>query len=359
MEPTTTLVNNAILSDLEISLHPLPILNISDHFTRTRLQSRCDSTPIYGALIGTQVARKIEIVNSFELLIQEGQVDHGFMTTRQEQFKQVFPTLDLLGWYTVGHQPEPAHLLIQEQLTPDAESTSPLLLLYSSSSVKATTEAGPAASKELPVDLFEFVGHEHNTAGGADSSRSPPYVKCNYAVETSEAERIAVDYVAKPNVGSKESALVANLTTQRNAIKMLHSRLQVILKYLDTVVESCLAEGDIDQTTAKFQPDHEALRQISSLIACLPNARENKPFMKEYVTEYDDALLTSYLSTQTKTLNETNQLIDKYIYLVARERDIDSKEHHGHGHSSRYGTRGMQKMGDSIGPSKRGGGRMH
>lgn len=39
-----------------------------------------------------------------------------------------------------------------------------------------------------------------------DSSRPVSYAKCNYAVETSEAERIAVDYVAKPNVGSQESA---------------------------------------------------------------------------------------------------------------------------------------------------------
>lgn len=165
--------------------------------------------------------------------------------------------------------------------------------------------------------MFEFVGHEHNTAGSADSSRPPAYVKCTYAVETSEAERIAVDYVAKPNVGSKESAcklnnniitfvsqkflplisrnlfvalgvgraVVANLTTQRNAIKMLHSRLQVILKYLDSVVESCSTESaEADKPAGKSQLDHEALRQISSLMACLPNARDNKPFMKEYAT---------------------------------------------------------------------------
>lgn len=73
------------------------------------------------------------------------------------------------------------------------------------------------------------------------------------------------------------SAVVANLTTQRNAIKMLHSRLQVILQYLDQLVNSAT------ESQQPIQADHEVLRHISSLIACLPNARDNKNFMNEYL----------------------------------------------------------------------------
>lgn len=35
----TSLVNDQRSSDLTIALHPLPLLSVSEHYTRTRLQS--------------------------------------------------------------------------------------------------------------------------------------------------------------------------------------------------------------------------------------------------------------------------------------------------------------------------------
>lgn len=52
--------------------HPLPILNVSEHFTRSRIQNP-DQLPqqVYGALLGTQSGRDIEIQNTFEILIKK------------------------------------------------------------------------------------------------------------------------------------------------------------------------------------------------------------------------------------------------------------------------------------------------
>lgn len=93
--------------------HPLPILNISEHQTRTRLTApkpaKCQLPPplslaeadlvVIGALLGNRDNRKISIVNSFELALQsERDVDNPnplwpinreFFETRQAQCKLI------------------------------------------------------------------------------------------------------------------------------------------------------------------------------------------------------------------------------------------------------------------------------
>lgn len=81
-----------------LALHPLPILSISDHLTRARVQAGPDSAGVrvYGALLGTQTARDVEIHNTFEIKVanvpdgqgegsRPAQVDLAFFRSRQAQ----------------------------------------------------------------------------------------------------------------------------------------------------------------------------------------------------------------------------------------------------------------------------------
>lgn len=91
-------------SDNLPSSHPLPILNISEHLTRRKLQTNTTSpfsakhsysyhllanqSSVIGALLGTQNGREVEIVNTFELALEETDaetLDHGFFVTRRDQ----------------------------------------------------------------------------------------------------------------------------------------------------------------------------------------------------------------------------------------------------------------------------------
>ena len=49
-----------------VALHPLVIMNISEHWTRVRAQLG-QSTKVYGALLGRQKGRNIELCTSFEM----------------------------------------------------------------------------------------------------------------------------------------------------------------------------------------------------------------------------------------------------------------------------------------------------
>lgn len=88
-----------------------------------------------GALLGTQNGREVEIVNTFELAVEDGRddmVDHGFLVQRRDQCvsfvlevffalhvgldKQVFPSLEFIGWYTVAPIPTSRHIALQDQV---------------------------------------------------------------------------------------------------------------------------------------------------------------------------------------------------------------------------------------------------
>lgn len=116
-----------------ISLHPLVILNISEHYTRLRAQvegEEKENIKVFGALIGKQKGRDIEIMNSFELKFEFEDKRHifnvGFYECKEKQFKQVFPDLDFLGWYTNGDEPSIDDMLVHSQIMFVHES--PLLL---------------------------------------------------------------------------------------------------------------------------------------------------------------------------------------------------------------------------------------
>lgn len=86
---TQIIAKNAIPS-VTISLHPLVLMNISEHWTRFRAQEGA-AKAVYGALIGKQDGRKIEVYNSFELRheVIDGDVviNRDYYNTKEEQCK--------------------------------------------------------------------------------------------------------------------------------------------------------------------------------------------------------------------------------------------------------------------------------
>ena len=108
---------------------------------------------------------------------------------------------------------------------------SPVLLVF-----------GTHEESGLPLKIYEGA-----RAGDDDINK---FAEVPYGVETGEAERIAVDGVSRGTDndsagkrslytgGRADRVVVSNLTTQRNAIQMLHERITVLLQYVIGVVNS-------------------------------------------------------------------------------------------------------------------------
>jgi COP9 signalosome complex subunit 6 len=79
---------------LSISLHPLVIINTSDHWTRSKVQQHQENPRVIGALLGIQTGRQIEIFNSFELVfnVVDGAIviDQTYLHKKQEQCKDTW-----------------------------------------------------------------------------------------------------------------------------------------------------------------------------------------------------------------------------------------------------------------------------
>jgi hypothetical protein len=81
-------------SGLTFKLHPLVIVNISDHYTRIKAQQSGSASPlplprVYGCVLGVQTGRTVEVFNSFELHYDATQnvLDRAFLESKQEQCK--------------------------------------------------------------------------------------------------------------------------------------------------------------------------------------------------------------------------------------------------------------------------------
>lgn len=221
-----------------INLHPLAILNITDCFERAK-----DKRGI-GVLIGVQEAHAISVLDSFEAIItmnerNEIAFDRAYLTSRLELNKQIFPSQEIIGWYSVNAdnlQPTQADLAFHKQIQEFNESPQYLLVSYKGSGGTGTNNNNnnKQEKNQLPIVCKQTsmqVINEVPTVVWVDSP---------YKVVTDDSERITVDFVLstrrqKQGVeeGSEgESGIGAYLYSLQNAITMLRSRILLIRKFL-------------------------------------------------------------------------------------------------------------------------------
>ncbi|XP_065056712.1 COP9 signalosome complex subunit 6-like [Rhopilema esculentum] len=274
-------------ASVSIALHPLVIMNVSEHYTRTKAQGEIRDAKVVGALLGKQEGRNIEILNSFELqydLIEKDIViNMEYYRAKEEQFRQVFKELDFIGWYTNGGPPNPGDVHIHKQMSQINESS----LLFKLNPL--------SKSSDLPVNIFESV------IDLVDKEPRVLFIDVPYTLATEEAERIGVDHVARvSSAGNSEiSSAAEHLQTQHNAIKMLHNRIKTILQYVKAV-----KAGEIPL-------NNEIMRMCRSLCQRLP-VLESSQFQEDFFDQCNDVMLLTYLVTINKGCNTASDFITKF-----------------------------------------------
>lgn len=292
--PSVSVMADAGTASVTISLHPLVIMNISEHWTRIRAQAG-ETWQVYGALIGKQKGRNIEVMNSFELKTElvgsDLIINRDYYNTKENQYKQVFSELDFIGWYTTGECPTNRELKIHKQIAEINECPIMLQLNPMSRSVD-----------QLPLKLYESV---IDVMGGEATML---FVPLTYTLATEEAERIGVDHVARmsTNETGEKSVVAEHLVAQESAIKMLCTRIKVLLKYVNEV------------ETGKLQADQEILRDVYALSHRLP-VMQGEAFQEEFYTQCNDVGLISFLGSMTKGCNDMNHFVNKFNVLYDRQ----------------------------------------
>lgn len=126
-------------------------------------------------------------------------------------------------------------------------------------------------------------------------------MKLPYTLATEEAERIGLDHVAKisGNTDSDTSRAADTLQAQHSAIKMLASRVRLVLEYVKAV-----ERGELEH-------NHEVMRQVRALSHRLP-VLESDRFRPEFYTQCNDVALITLLGTVMKSANNLNQFVNMF-----------------------------------------------
>lgn len=258
---------------MDVHIHPLVLFNISDHSTRERALGR--STPIIGALLGTQTGCKIEIHNCFELVRNENPsrlLCEEFFDTRRKLYLEVFPNYEIVGYYSTSSLAESA--LGRDEFQTLSQSTNSLLVLVD-------------ASKEE-----DFLTVYDSTRCGSNVS----YSALKYSIDTAEAERIAVDHVNN-NASNGTSDYSNHVCRMENSVTMLNDRVAGLLEYLAGV-----KQGRVGRNRKVLK---ECLLICNSLQSSWGEQDNN-----ELKSEQQDALLCVYYAFMTKMCGGLNNFVD-------------------------------------------------
>lgn len=398
---SSSLVSSHKTSDsgLQIHLHPLVLLTISDLITRHTLRQQ--EGPIVGALLGQHNGRDITLEHAFECRVTTGEtgvvrLHHTWFEDRLQQYKDVHkePALELVGWFTTTPPtgPEVQHVAIHQQILQDYNETAVLLAFHPTSVL-----AGADQSGKLPLTVYESI-YESQEADGdrsmdLDDQGLPLNLKFRElpcSVETGEAEMISVDFVARgggnaTNVDSsakpkgkgqasqapvadkasshqdakalndssflspEDEELITSLTARANAIKMLHARIQLLRSYLTSLpssyltapVESNGTRTDEAPSSYETHINHPILRSIQALVNRLPllTPSDGVAFESESLSEKSDVTLVGLLGDLTRGTKNIREMGRKFGVVS------DSKQR------SRRGGMGMGMGMRSIGPA--------
>lgn len=218
---------------LEVHLHPLVLLTISDYIARHVL--RRQQGPIIGAILGQQSGREISLEHAFECSVIPAQSDtlmlnDEWFRDRLQQYKDVHkaPALELVGWFTTAPVtgPEPQHASIHQQILKSYNETAILLAFHPSAVLKREAVGG-----KLPLTIYESVFESRRLEGqgagdstmeivGGDSALSSQldlrFRELPYSIETGEAEMISVDFVARGGASFTADSIAAANRSQRS-----------------------------------------------------------------------------------------------------------------------------------------------
>ncbi|KAL2206453.1 hypothetical protein CC79DRAFT_1308934 [Sarocladium strictum] len=379
-------------SDLQVILHPLVLLTISDYITRHTLRQH--KGPIIGALLGKHDGREITAEFAFDCHVISAEVEGGFLlhdgmfADRLEQMKLVHKDrqLDLVGWYSLvpAEGPSPTILPIHTQLL-QGYNESAILLGFHPKEAADHSVGGklPLTIYESNYEVDEVKGRQDGEDKKMDDGEPPLKLKfreISYSVETDETEMISMNYIAgsggnaaasgavkseKPGAAStdangkgkrklgeddsdlesgrtspdeitlsrEDDEMIAAMTAKANAIKMLQSRIQLLITYLKGLppgFDGTMTKSEDEAMNADAStPSHTILRQVQALVSRMDLAipSDEAAFNEELLHESNDVHLIGLLNGLMQSVSEAKKVGKKFDIVEksknTRQRGMD------------------------------------
>jgi len=296
-------------SKTRVLLHPMAILSMSDHYSRSKARG---TDTVMGGFFGTYKEGVWEAIGSFGIpTIAAGpdlKLDDDCLNTDKDRnvgisardhyvsSKGVFPEYEVIGWYRSGAYPGPADIEShQSACTAAAAGDVPEAFLVM---------LDPTAADD--PELFPLSAYALEDGG---------FIPVSFTVESNEAESVCVSSMAsiKPRNKPEAVQLEAHMGDLKSAIVALNKNVGTIVEFL----------GKVQSGAATAQP--ALMRSIQALCKRLPAQRDDS-LTGELLTDYNDVLLAAQLAAMTKCCEEASELANKFnVFQEQRDTDHGSR----------------------------------
>ncbi|KAF2398166.1 putative proteasome regulatory particle subunit [Trichodelitschia bisporula] len=317
--PATTAETLSLISTKHVSIAPLVLLSVADHYAREGATSK---KRVVGVILGQNNGTDVRVSNSFAVPFEEDEkdplvwfLDHNYVESMNDMFKKVNAREKLVGWYHSGPKLRASDLEINElfkRYTPD-----PLLVIVD------------AQPKEVGVPTDAYFAVEEIKDDGTATTKT--FVHTPSTIEAEEAEEIGVEHLLRDIRDVAVGTLSTRITSQLQSLQGLHLRLRDIGTYLQKVLDG------------QLPVNHAILGLLQDVFNLLPNlssstapptaskegntiAGDNSELARAMSIKTNDQLMAIYLSNLIRAITAFHDLIENKIQNRRPQDEEGSKD---------------------------------
>merc|ERR1712232_460171 len=221
---------------------------------------------------------------------------------------EVFPRYEFLGWYSTGKQPEKSDMALHKRIQEVSSNENPFCVLLDAEKLETAGQA--TQSDEIPVKVYD------STTQLVNGEASVTWNELPYAIDTLEAERIAVNHVAKSATAATaehSSDFTQHASGLGNAVAMLSNRVKELLDHAK------------EMKAGRAPKNSATLRELKAICQAL-QAVHPEALRREFCGEFNDGALVVLLASLTKACANTSDLLDKF--QLAYDKKHRHMRHH-------------------------------
>ncbi|KAF8521847.1 Mov34-domain-containing protein [Gautieria morchelliformis] len=228
--PTTSSATGPARFPSKVTVHPVALFSILDHFLR-----REDSQErVIGTLLGIRSENEIEVRNCFAVLHNETAeqvaVDMDYHRTMFELHQKVNPKEVIVGWYSTGSNLNTYSALIQNFYS---QETLP------HQAVHIAMDTGVQEGEQVGVKAYLS-----SPVGVQPKPENCVFVPIQCELRFHEAERSGLDLLSQASNSSSPVALLSDLAVLEASIQQVAAMVDRVLVYVRSVLAGEV-QGDV------------------------------------------------------------------------------------------------------------------
>lgn len=292
----------------EVTMHPLVLLSVADHYHRVARGTR---KRVVGILLGSASKGVVDCINSFAVPFEEDSkndsvfyFDHNYLENMLTMFRKVSAKERVVGFYSTGPQIRQNDLRIYDIVKRFLPAKTIIPPVFCIIDVRPDRQSAPATSYKVVEEVSTKDGQRE--------------VKLNFAhVPTQmgaiEAEEVGVEHLLR-DINDPTVSTVASLIKGKIAgLATLTEKLLECKHYLEACVR-----GD-----RKVSP--EIIANLQTILNLLPSLNTEE-MVRSILIKSNDMHLAIYLSTLIRSVIALHDLINNRIRYGEDGIDIEEEK---------------------------------